>query len=571
MNNYIKDILKLLGSDKKRVHKLFYLFIGASLIDVIGLGLISPYISLISGDGYSHQILGSYFVNTDSDEIIIVSSVVLLVVFILKSIISLLINWKIIDFSLDQQLSLRSLLMKSYQFLPYVEHIDRNSASNIYHIQQLTNQYSMQVLIPVLRATGEAVIVLFIVVFLAWTNLLALLLLFFLLSSSLFIYDRVFLLKIRAYGEEANKASVTMVKSVQESFIGLKEIRVLGKEKYLIDIFKNSAYENAYYIKRSQIFSTIPRYMFELIIVVFVVFVTLLSTLTDQNPEDLASLLAVFGVASLRLIPAANLFSNSLTQLRYNRDTVSRLVNDLKMKEKLDKKNTLKSNNILESTFKEIQLNNIIFSYKNLNTASINNISLKISMGEMVGIIGDSGSGKTTLVDLILGLLKPQSGEILYNKSSLDETIQEWRSQVAYLPQKAFLIDDTIKSNVAFGVDNDALDEQLLWESIKKARLHDFVKTLPNGLSTMVGEGGDKLSGGQRQRVALARAFYCKRDVLIMDEATSALDPNTEERIMSEISDLRGKMTIIIITHKMKNIESCDRVYELKAGCISVV
>jgi len=541
------------------------------LIDVVGLGLISPYISLISGEDYSHQILGGYFVNTDANKIIIVSSVVLLVVFILKSIISLLINWKIIDFSLDQQLSLRSSLMKSYQFLPYVEHIDRNSASNIHHIQQLTNQYSMQVLIPLLRATGEAVIVFFIVVFLAWTNLLALLLLFFLLSSSLFIYDRVFRLKIRAYGEEANKASVTMVKSVQESFIGLKEIRILRKERYFYDIFKNSAYENAFYIKRSQIFSTIPRYMFELIIVVFVVFVTLLSTLTDQNPEDLASLLAVFGVASLRLIPAANLFSNSLTQLRYNRDTVSRLVNDLKMKEKLDEKNMLKSNDMVESTFKEIQLNNIIFFHKNLNTASINNISLKISMGEMVGIIGDSGSGKTTLVDLMLGLFKPKSGDIFYNKFSLDETIQEWRSQVAYLPQKAFLIDGTIKANVAFGVDNDALDEQLLWESIEKARLHDFVKKLPNGLNTMVGEGGDKLSGGQRQRVALARAFYCKRDVLIMDEATSALDPNTEEEIMSEISDLKGKMTIIIITHKMKNVENCDRVYKLKSGCISIV
>ena len=189
----------------------------------------------------------------------------------------------------------------------------------------------------------------------------------------------------------------------------------------------------------------------------------------------------------------------------------------------------------------------------------------------MVGIIGDSGSGKTTLVDLMLGLFKPKSGDIFYNKFSLDETIQEWRSQVAYLPQKAFLIDDTIKANVAFGVENDALDEQLLWESIEKARLHDFVKKLPNGLNTMVGEGGDKLSGGQRQRVALARAFYCKRDVLIMDEATSALDPNTEEEIMSEISDLKGKMTIIIITHKMKNVENCDRVYKLKSGCISIV
>ena len=568
MKSYIKDILELLGRDKKKVLKLLYLFVGVSFFDIIGLGLISPYISLISGENTSHKIFGDYFLNSDTSNIIIFSSIALLLVFFLKTIISLLINWKIIDFSLDQQLSLRSTLMKSYQFLPYADHIERNSASNLHHIQQLTNQYSMQVLIPLLRATGEAVIVFFIVIFLAWTNLLVLSLLFFLLSSSLFIYDRVFRLNIRAYGKEANKASITMVKSVQESFIGLKEIRVLGKEKYLFDIFKESAYENAYYIKRSQIFATVPRYMFELIIIAFVVFVTLASTLTYQNPEELTSLLAIFGVASLRLIPAANLFSNSLTQLRYNRDTVSRLVNDLQLNEGLDEQAFFIKEDTVKLQFKEIQLNNILFSYQNLTTPSIQNVSLKISMGETVGIIGDSGSGKTTLVDLMLGLLEPNSGNILYNQMSLKKSIHEWRSQVAYLPQKAFLIDDTITANVAFGVKNNALDEQLLWESLKKARLHNFVKTLPQGLNTLVGEGGDKLSGGQRQRVALARAFYSKRDVLIMDEATSALDPGTEEEIMSDICELKGKITIIIITHKIKNIEGCDRVYKLELGSI---
>lgn len=460
--------------------------------------------------------------------------------------------------------------MKAYQFLPYEDHISRNSASNIQHIQQLTNQYSMQVLIPVLRAVGETFIAMFIIIFLAWTNLLALLLLVFLLASSLFIYDRMFRIRIRAYGEEANKASVTMVKSIQHSFIGLKEVRILGRESYLFEEFRNSAYINAFYIKRSQIFSTLPRYMFEFIIVFFVVAVTLISTLINQNSEELTTLLAIFGVASFRLIPAANLITNSLTQFRYNRDTVSRLVDDIEMNKELNEEDVFKNENVPSPKFEEISLNSISFTHKGLKEASINNASIKILAGEVIGIIGSSGSGKTTLVDLMLGLLTPQSGNIFYNKSFLTDSMKDWRNQVAYLPQKAFLIDDTISRNVAFGVNDDDLDEALLWESIKKAKLSDFIGSLPNGLETIVGEGGDRLSGGQRQRIALARAFYSNRSVLILDESTSALDSKTEEKILSEISDLKDEMTIIIISHRLKTMEICDRVYEIELGSISI-
>jgi len=567
MRRYINDIFKLFGNDKKRILRLFYLFVGASMVDILGLGLISPYISLISGDGYSNETLNSLIKNMPPNEIIIYSSAGLLCVFIIKSFIALVINWKIIDFSLDQQLSLRSLLMTSYQFLPYADHVEKNSASNIYHIQQLTNQYSMQVLIPILRAIGEGFIVLFIFLFLAWTNIRALATLLFLLSFSIFIYDRVFRLKIRNYGEEANKASVLMVKSIQESFVGFKEIRILGKEKYLFNIFKKNAYENAFYIKKSQIFSTIPRYMFELIIIIFVVCVVLASTLTNQNKEELASLLAIFGVASLRLIPAANLFANCLTQLRYNRDTVTRLLKDVEEIKKYNYDFEFKR----DSEFKKIELNKVIFSHKNSQKISTNNVSLKITSGEMIGIIGNSGSGKTTLVDLMLGLLKPTSGTILYNEISLSNKMKEWQSQVAYLPQKAFLVDDSIRANVALGIRRKDIDETRLWDSLGKARLHEFVKNLPDGINTSVGESGDRLSGGQRQRVALARAFYYGRDVLVMDEATSALDPLTEHEIIDDISRQKGKMTVIIITHKMKNIENCDRVYKLKSGSISIV
>jgi ABC-type multidrug transport system fused ATPase/permease subunit len=481
------------------------------------------------------------------------------------------INWKIIDFSLNQQLNLRSHLMKSYQLMPYIDHTHKNSASNIYNIQQLTNQYSMQVLIPTLKALGEGSVIFFIFIFLAWTNFYALSLMLFLLLIALIGYDKIFRSKIKEFGVKANTGTVSMIKSIQESSDGLKEIRILGRERHLYNIFKSGANENAYYVKRIQFFSTMPRYMFELIIIFFVVFVTLSFVLTNQNSDELTSLLAIFGVASLRLIPAANLFSMGLTQLRYNRDAISRLVDDLDELSHIEAHFPQEINKNSSSEFNNIILDNVTFSYKGLDFSSINDSSIEILSGEVIGIIGASGSGKTTLIDLMLGLLQPQSGKILYNGRNLSDVIDEWRSQIAYLPQKTFLIDDSLINNITFGTPKDDVDIDLLWRSVKKAQLTDFIDQLPEGIDTLVGESGERLSGGQRQRIALARAFYFNRRVLIMDESTSALDFDTEQEIINEIKELKDKLTIIIVSHRIETMKFCDRIYRIEDGNVKKV
>ena len=569
MKDYIKDILRLLGQDKNKLHKLFYFFVGASFIDLIGLGLISPYIALISGEDYLNDLLVSYDIFISMNDLIILASIVLLVIFALRSIIAMRINWKIIDFSLNQQFTLRTSLMKSYQLMPYVEHTNKNSASNIFHIHQLTNQYSMQVLIPMLRSLGEAVVIMFIFIFLAWKSVFALSLLVSLLVIAVLSYDKIFRSRVSAFGEKVNQAEVTMIKSIQESSDGLKEIRILGKERYLYNIFKSAAYDYAFCLKKATFVAIIPRYIFEIIIIIFVVFITLSFVLTNQSIEELTSLLAIFGVASLRLIPAANLFSNSLTQLRFNRDAVSRLVDDID--EINDEGQDFKREISRTSSpiFNEILLENVTFSYNNTEIVSIDNASIQVSAGEVIGIIGASGSGKTTLIDLMLGLLDPQSGNILYNNNHLRDLVDEWRSQVAYLPQKTFLIDDTLRSNITFGISDDDIDIDLLWKSIKKAQLSDFISELPQGLDTKIGESGERLSGGQRQRIALARAFYFNRKVLIMDESTNALDSDIEEEIINEIKELKGELTIIIISHRINTMKFCDRFYKIKSGRVS--
>ena len=571
MKDYLKDIIRLLGKDINQIHKLLYLFAAASIIDLIGLGLISPYIALVSGEDYLIKFFAQYGITVSSNKSIIIASLILLLVFAIRSIFAMRINWKIIDFSLNQQLNLRSHLMKSYQLMPYIEHTHKNSASNIYNIQQLTNQYSMQVLIPTLKALGEGLVIFFIFIFLAWTNFFALSLMLFLLVIALVGYDKIFRSKIKEFGVKANTVTVAMIKSIQESSDGLKEIRVLGKERHLYNIFKSGANENAFYVKRVQFFSTMPRYMFELIIIIFVVFVTLSFVLSNQKPDELTSLLAIFGVASLRLIPAANLFSMGLTQLRYNRDAISRLVNDLDELSNIEENFPPEVNKNYSSEFRNITLKNVTFSYKGIDFSSINDSSMEIISGQVIGIIGASGSGKTTLIDLMLGLLQPESGEIFYNGSNLSDVIDEWRSQVAYLPQKTFLIDDSLKNNITFGTPIDNIDTDLLWSSIKKAQLTNFINQLPGGIHTFIGESGERLSGGQRQRIALARAFYFNRRVLIMDESTSALDFDTEKEVINEIKGLNENLTIIIVSHRVETMKFCDKIYKIDAGKVTKI
>jgi ATP-binding cassette, subfamily B, bacterial PglK len=218
--------------------------------------------------------------------------------------------------------------------------------------------------------------------------------------------------------------------------------------------------------------------------------------------------------------------------------------------------------------FKELTINQASFSHDGMKHPALQNISLKIVAGETIGLIGPSGSGKTTLVDLSLGLLEAQSGSLELNGITLKKSLHEWRSQVAYIPQQVFLIDNSLRCNVALGEEDAEIDELKLHKALEQAHLSELVKQLPHGLQTIVGERGVRLSGGQRQRVALARAFYHGRSVLVMDEATSALDEDTETVIINEIQRLKGQKTMIVIAHRLSTVQNCDRIYRLEHGRI---
>ena len=543
------------------------------MLDLAGLGLIAPYIALVTQpdsmtQGRLSELLALLNWDGGRQALLISLSGLLVVLFLGKAFVVLGINNLIIRFAQNQQIRLRSRLMHAYQHLPYSVYLQRNSAEYINSVQGLTGQFQ-GVLQQLLRTISDALVALVILGLLVWENATALSLLVLLAGGTLLAYDRLFRRRMSDYGIRENQAAQGMVKAVHEGLEGLKEIRILGREAHFHRILRREAEEMSFTQRRYQLIQQAPRNLLEAVLVIFVVLLVLLTLDSGAKTEALLGTLGLFGVASIRLMPMASQLSATMTKLRFKRNTISRLYNDLQQVQALSTKETIKSRENSAAPFVSLALQQIHYQYPNTKQPALQDLSLEIKVGESIGLVGPSGSGKTTLVDVLLGLLEPQSGKMEFNGRPLLENLGEWCSQVAYLPQQVFLIDDSLRGNVALGEEESEIDEIRLKEALRQARLSELVEQLPQGVNNILGERGVRLSGGQRQRVALARAFYHGRSVLVMDEATSALDNETEKEIVAEIQRLKGQKTMIVIAHRLTTVQHCDRIYRLEQGRIT--
>lgn len=570
MVQYIKEILFLLGNDLKVIPVVLIFFVINSLFDLIGISIVGPYVSTAinetSSDNYSLFLVRFFEINNDKESILVFFGVLLVIIFILKAFISILLNWFIIRFSQRLQIKIRTFLMQSYQEMPYAKYLSRNSSEYIVNIQDLTGKYQAIVLAS-LRMLSDIFVSLFILIFLAYQNPLGLLFLVLFLATFIFFYDRTFKGKMLVYGEKANLALDFMIKGIQQGIYGIKEITILNKESYFLNKVRRGAEDLAFYQTWQLVISTSPRFLLEAFLIIFIVSFIYLGMVSEGGLESIIPVLAIFVIASLRLLPAANSISTNLSAIRYGRNAVSRLYDDYF---DLVKSNKIKTSisSIQTSEFHNLSLRHVSFSYNGSANPDLVDISMDISSGKSIGIMGPSGSGKSTLINVILGFLKPQEGKVLINEEPLDGNLLGWRSKVGYIPQDTFLIDASLKENIILGSQLTSETDQDVIDSIKKAQLSDFLYTLPQGLETEIGERGLRLSGGQKQRLALARTFYHNREILVLDEATSALDNATEQEIVTQIEQLKGKKTMIIIAHRLSTIKDCDYIYQLESGRI---
>lgn len=497
-------------------------------------------------------------------------SIGLLSIFIIKAITAILINRSILKFVMHRHLELQEHIMDAYQNMPYKDYIKRNSSEYIQTLSALVSSFTGGALTTILRLSSEGIVLGFVFILLAIVNGPALFLLVSIIGITLLIYDQYFRSEVRQHGEKVSFGAQKMIQGIQEGLQGFKEIRILGKSDFFKTVFLNGAKQTAKSQLKTQLISTAPRYILELNLILFIVLFVLGSLLFDTNIQRLVPTLGVFAFASVRMLPSANLFIGGLTNLRFSRYATSQLykeLNHLDENKYFQESLTINDNDFDGPKFSNLQISNLYFKYAESKEWVLKDINLNISTGESIGLIGPSGSGKTTLVDLILGLLGPNEGEIKYNKINLFDILDHWRSQIAYLPQEIFLIDNTLCQNIALATNNNDLNKDRIVKSLAQAKLNDLVAQLPEGINTLLGERGVRLSGGQRQRVALARAFYHRRNILVMDEATSALDNQTEKEIVSVIQQLKGK-TLIVIAHRLSTVKHCDRIYRLDQGRI---
>jgi len=567
---YVKEILFLLEEDKWKLPLILFFFLIMSLLEVLGISLIAPYAALIINPNIlaeKYSFLEAYGLPIYSDSILFIMSSLLVSLFIIKTIGLSLINWLIFSFCYDRQIKMRAKLMHAYQSMPYVEYTQRNSSEYIYNIS-VVGTFTQGVLTSILRIITEVIVGLFIFIYLAFQDPFVLLVLIFILGSFIFLYDLIFRKRIKRYGNLVNIHTTEMLKKINESVHGLKEVRILGNEKYFYDQVMTNATGLSNTMRMKDFISSVPRYFLELIMIVFIVVIVVIYSFQEKELELVVPILTMFSIAAIRLFPTVNQIVGGISHIRFGRPVVALLYKDLKDADlnNFNYTTTIKNE---ASKFESIELRNVSYTYPSRDLKVINDLSIKIKKGDSVGIIGPSGSGKTTLLDILLGLIEVDKGSVLFNGGDLNIHLQDWKSHVAYIPQNIFIIDDTIARNVALGVPDDKIDFNMLDNAINQSKLAELLNQMPDGLNTILGEDGVQLSGGQRQRVALARAFYHNRDILVMDEATSALDNETESEIVEEIKSLKGNKTLIVIAHRLSTVKHCDYIYKIEKGKIT--
>ena len=372
-------------------------------------------------------------------------------------------------------------------------------------------------------------------------------------------------------GRIRHQADGMFIQTTQEALGGIKDVKVLGKEQHFLDKFAMNNQTLSDVSSRAYILSQIPRLYLETIGIIVFLSLIILLILKGGDLGQVIPILGVFTLAAFRLLPSANRIITYMNSLSYAEKVIEMLNDHLTRADLTNSFEHSVDTNIDKepSAFNQsIEIKNLCYQYPKTTTLALSNINLIIKKGESIGIVGKSGAGKSTLSDAILGLIKPSTGSIYLDGVDIYNDIKSWQALIGYVQQDIFLLDDSIRRNIAFGVPDDKIDLKGLNEAISESQLDEFISTLPEGIDTQLGERGVRLSGGQKQRIGIARALYRNTPILVFDEATSALDNETESEIVSAIKSFKGIRTTIVIAHRLSTIEHCDRVIELKKGCM---
>lgn len=557
---------------KGRLVVLFIIILGGTVMELLGVSAVLPLVNaVLTPDAMLEKDYVRYIYEllhlTSPSQIIILLSAGLIVVYIAKNIYLIGMYKAQYQFVFNNQRRLSIQLMNCYMHQPYIFHTMHNSAELIRNISSDSSMFFNSVL-AFLQLFTEISVCVVLFFFLLFTDTVITFSVTILMIFFLVLFMKYNKKRIVNFGQLSRKYSVTMSKCLRQAFGSIKETLILGKESYFVDTY-NRDYDKAMSAqKKYQILCILPRPIMETVCICGLLLIVIVKLLLGQDMQGLIPTLSVFAIAAVRMLPSFNRISGYLTAIAYNKPGVDTVYDCLKAAEELlsrieSKKEDRESKEAIIFE-KDIKASHVSFKYPNTDKYVLKDVTITIPKNKSVAFIGPSGAGKTTLADIILGVLAPEGGAVLVDDTDIKDRMAAWHNKIGYIPQSIYLTDDTLKRNIAFGMNNKDIDDKKIWKALQLAQLKEFVEGLEEGLDTVVGEHGTRLSGGQRQRIGIARALYNEPEVLVLDEATSALDNDTEAAVMEAINNLAGSKTLIIIAHRLSTIEKCEITYEVR-------
>lgn len=565
--NITSKLLRVIPSKfYPRILLLIFFAITGIFLELIGIGMIFPVIEvLLEGESQIFGKIDSYinifFPNSLLDKQFLIL-LFLLCIFILKNIFLFFLHWFAVSFNVIFIKEVSTDLLNKYLNTEYILFTKKNSSEILRNVINECSVLNKKILLPILYVLMDILILFGIAVLLLLIEFKITLMIILFSASLVFIY--YFLSKKYLYklGLERQLFSQMVFKITQETFYGLKMIKVLKKENYFKDLFSKNMEKNLNVEKKGGLLIFVPKLITEIIFVCFFILILIFLLKNNANFTDILPQLSIYFIAAIRLIPCVNRMSLNVQTIKYGKPSIELLYNEFNL---LKNDNKFISNKYKEVTkFDNIELKDVNFNYKE-DKIILNQINLKISKGTIIGIIGKTGEGKSTLINIIIGLLKPDSGSIMLDDRLLETNLYKLKNFIGYIPQETFLIEGTILQNIIFTLEkNFDYDKNRLANAVRWSKLDNFLNKLQFGINSSVSERGSNLSGGQQQRISIARALYRDPKILILDESTNSLDEETEGEIMDDIRELKKEKSIIIISHRKSSLKNCDHIYEIK-------
>lgn len=545
--------------------------------ETFSIGAIFPFMALvIDPSGVSHsgnfmELILSTGKNIFGQQFVIILALVLFLTFVTKNLLLyflIVFENKVIFRNMTHS---ETKLFNGYLEAPYLSHLNNNTANLIRNVTFEVGAVFNSVLRSVLSIAVDVMTIFAILFLLMIVSPVITLVTLFSLGLASYLFNWVSGTWLAKYGLVRQQAAAKLIQWVNQGLGAIREIKVLGCEDYFVHQYKETAILHRNAEARFNSLAQIPKLFFEVLAVTAMLALIVIFSWSGSSQQNVIPLIAMYSLAGMRLAPAFNRIMGQVAVIKYyqsSMELVSQEFNQLTTHREI----TLSSQTLSVSpATKGLSLNQVDFRYPNQEKNALREVTFGMAPNEAIGIIGESGAGKTTLINIILGLISPAHGTVSIEGIALSEAIKKKNRFIGYVPQEIYLSDDTIKNNVAYGLHPEKINEEKVWKALALARLDTFIKSLPEGLDTLVGERGARISGGQKQRIGIARALYSDPTLLILDEPTSALDSETEKEIASAIDEISIDKMVIIVTHRQGLLQHCDRIYRMTDGRLAEI